>query len=205
MPYYIKCLSGAWQLSIPRTNINCVQKLVYLLQISFSMHSMEQSFLVKLKLAYLLSFNWNWEFIFIFKTEHYWNPTRAKQIMFTPSHSISLKSQHYVRASKTITLERLQMFRGQARLLSWIRFIFFYETMINKIIVITSNLMKQSSLLTVMVKLWSSRVICLQWLYSCDTAESCAYSDGKIVIQQSHLLAVMVELWYSRVICLQWW
>jgi hypothetical protein len=152
---------------------------------------MEQSFLEKLKLAYLvmklLSFNWNWEFIFILKREHYWNPTRAKQIMFTPSHPISLKNLHYVRAPKTVTVKRLQTFGREFWLLSWVSFIFFYETMINKIRVITSNQIKQSSLLTVMVKLWSSRVICLQWRYSCDTAENIAYGDGRVVYHFNHL------------------
>jgi len=191
------------------TDINHAQKLAYITQISFHIHSMEQSFPEKLKLSYLLmqfhSLYQNWEFIFIFKIEHYWNPTRAKQIMFKPSHSISLKNLHYVKASKAITLKRLQTFRRQSRLMSWACLILFYEIIINKIRVNMSNHMEQSPLLTVMVQLWSSRVLCLQWWYSCDPAESIAYSDGTAVIQQSLLLTVMVQLWSSRVYCLQWW
>ena len=144
-------------------NINCVQKLAYIIQISLPIHSIEQSFPEKLKLACLVmkfhSLYRNWEFIFIFKAEHYWKPTRAKHIMFTPSHSISLKNLHCVRASKTTILKRLQMFRRESRLMSWVCLIFFYKTMINKTKVITSNHTEHSPLLTVMVQLWSSRFL----------------------------------------------
>ena len=147
----------------------------------------------------------HWELIFVFKTEHYWNPTRAKQIMFTTSHPISLTNLHYIRASKTITLKRLQTCRRGSRLMSWVCLIFCYETMIDKIRVNISNQMEQSPLLTVMVQLWSSTVYCLQRWYSCDPAQSIAYSNGKAVIQHGLLLTVMVQLWSRSVYCLQWW
>ena len=186
---------GVWQLSVPMTNINCVQKLVYIIQILFPIHSIEQRIPEKLKLAYLVmkfhSLYRNWEFIFVFKTKHYWNQTRAKQIMLTPSYSISLKNLHYVRALKTITLKKLQTFRRESRLMSGVCLIFFYKTMINKIRVITSNHMEQSPLLTVR--------------YSCDPAESTVYSDSIAVIKHILLLTLIVQLWYRRDYCLQWW
>ena len=169
------------------TNIKCVQKFAYIIQNSFPIQFL-RSWSLPIWWWNSISLNRNWEFIFVFKTEYNWNPTRAKQIMFTPSHSISLIYLHYVRASKTITLKRLQMFR---------RVSIAYSD--------GTAVIQHSLLLTVMVQLWSSTVYCLQWWYSCDPAQSIAYSDGTAVIQHSLLRTVMVQLWSSTVYCLQWW